>query len=68
VVLTDEGIARVTHGRQLEVEHYSAGASAPATSDAGSGWTRIFDSGGRLTALGTAGTTAGSLHPAIVLI
>ena len=31
-------------------------------------WIRIFDSAGRLTALGTIGTTASSLHPAIVLI
>jgi tRNA pseudouridine55 synthase len=83
VVLTDEGVARVTHGRQLEAEHYSfrlkpEATGAPVASGftpVASGfsrkdqeWIRIFDSGGRLTALGTAGTTAGSLHPAIVLI
>jgi len=91
VVVTDEGLARVTHGRQLEAGHYafrptaraeapalrvadarrptdvrSAGASAPATSEPQ--WIRIFDSAGRLTALGTLVTTASSLHPAIVLI
>ncbi len=82
VVVTDEGLARVAHGRQLEVEHYSFRLKPEATaarvssgSDVASGfsrkdpaWTRIFDSGGRLTALATAGTTPGSLHPAIVLI
>jgi tRNA pseudouridine55 synthase len=82
VVVTDEGVARVTHGRQLEVEHYSSGLKPEATAarvasgaPVASGfsrkepqWTRIFDSAGRLAALGTAGTTAGSLHPAIVLI
>lgn len=69
VVVTDEGLTRVTHGRQLESGHYSirsAGAEAPASGHAE--WTRIFDSGGRLTALGTGGSTRGSLHPAIVLI
>ena len=70
VVVTDEGLARVTHGRQLEAGHYalrpSATAEAPAKSEPR--WIRIFDSGGRLTALGTVGTTSGSLHPAIVLI
>ena len=79
VVLTDEGMARVTHGRQLEAGHYTfrlkpeaAGASETAVASGFSRkdnqWIRIFDSGGRLTALGTDGTTAGSLHPAIVLI
>jgi tRNA pseudouridine55 synthase len=69
VVVTDEGLARVTHGRPLEIEHYSArsaGASVPASGEPE--WTRIFDSGGRLTALGTGGSIRGSLHPAIVLI
>ena len=73
VVLTDEGVARVTHGRQLEVEHYMPGPQDPACARRAGPvdppqWTRIFDSGGRLTAIGTAGTTTGSLHPAIVLI
>lgn len=73
VILTDEGVARVTHGRQLEVEHYMPGPPDPGSARrAGPAdppqWTRIFDSGGRLTAIATAGTTAGSLHPAIVLI
>jgi tRNA pseudouridine55 synthase len=84
VVVTDEGLARVTHGRQLESEHYSFRLKPEATAEVGSGrshvasgvsrkesvseWTRLFDSGGRLTALGTAGSTRGSLHPAIVLI
>jgi tRNA pseudouridine55 synthase len=63
VVVTDEGLARVTHGRELAAEHY-----AEIRPGLISAWTRIFDSGGRLTALGTAGSTAGSLHPAIVLI
>ncbi len=72
VAVTDEGLARVTHGRQLGPEHYTPGPM-DAASGRGSGpldpphWTRIFDSGGHLIALGTDGGPAGSLHPAIVL-
>jgi tRNA pseudouridine55 synthase len=77
VVVTDEGLARITHGRQLEIEHYAFRLKPEATAigpDVASGfsrtdhWIRIFDSAGRLTAIGAAGTTSGSLHPAIVLI
>ena len=85
VVLTDEGVARVTHERQLEVGHYTFRLKPEATGlkpeatgvdDRGvaSGfsrkdqqWTRIFDSLGRLTALGTPGRSPGALHPAVVL-
>jgi tRNA pseudouridine55 synthase len=78
VVVTDEGLARVTHGRQLEAGHYSFRLKPEATGAGKTGvasgfsrkdeqWIRIFDSAGRLTALATIGTTASSLHPAIVL-
>jgi len=72
VAVTDEGLARVAHGRQLESAHYTPGPQEPAYGH-GAGpidplrWTRIIDSGGHLIAMGTAAGTAGSLHPAIVL-
>jgi tRNA pseudouridine55 synthase len=61
VVLTDEGLARVAHGRELEAGHVTA---APP----GDPWVRVFDATGRLAALATHGHIRGSLHPAIVLI
>jgi tRNA pseudouridine55 synthase len=61
VVLTDEGLARIAHGRELQAGHFTAGfADQP--------WIRVFDATGRLTALATRGQGEGSLHPAIVLI
>jgi tRNA pseudouridine55 synthase len=77
VAVNDEGLARVSHGRELAGAHHApAPKDLTYTGDDGwhgtdpraSPWTRVFDSGGRLIALATTGTTAGSLHPAIVLI
>jgi tRNA pseudouridine55 synthase len=72
VTATDEGMTRVSHGRVLEPGHFRLKAEATET-DVASGfsrkaWFRIFDSAGRLAALGEPGTSPGSLHPAIVLI
>jgi tRNA pseudouridine55 synthase len=63
VVVSDEGRARVSHGRQLEPAHYqpAGGASQP------DGWVRMMDAEGRLLALAQPGPTAGSLHPQVVL-
>jgi tRNA pseudouridine55 synthase len=78
VRLTDEGLTRVSHGRVLEPEHYTRGAEEqdpahrsgraglPSRDPSGS-WIRLFDSAGRLAALGSL-QPGGSLHPAIVLI
>ena len=63
VRLTDQGRVFVSHGRQLESGNYIADSRVNPTE-----WVRIFDSGGALVALGTAGEAPGSLHPAVVLI
>jgi tRNA pseudouridine55 synthase len=64
VAVNDEGLARVSHGRELGAEQMLAETGPGLVSE----WTRVFDSGGRLIALATTGTNAGSFHPAIVLI
>lgn len=63
-VVTDEGLTRVSHGRTLERGHYAFRLEPDAAAE----WVRIFDSAGRLAALGRRGTPGGSLHPDIVLI
>ena len=83
VAVNDEGLARVSHGRELAAGHYAPDPGAVPSAPTGraadarrpadpisieSEWTRVFDSGGRLIALATTGTQGGSLHPAIVLI
>jgi tRNA pseudouridine55 synthase len=72
VMVSDEGLARVSHGRELASGHYAPQRHATGPQDAAHGhdgdWTRVFDSAGRLIALANTGTTAGALHPAIVLI
>jgi hypothetical protein len=61
IVVTGEGRTRVSHGRELEREHYSpAVAGTPA-------WVRVQDADGRLLALAGPGSAPGSLHPSIVL-
>ena len=72
VAVTDEGLARVTHGG-----HWGPSTTRRVrkTRPTGVGrvlsdpphWTRIFDSGGHLIALGTRQVLPASLHPAIVL-
>lgn len=66
-VLTDEGRRRVSHGQVLLDTHMLA--KQEALSDAPSlTWVRLLDTEGHLLGLGTGGTSAGSLHPAVVLI
>jgi tRNA U55 pseudouridine synthase TruB len=75
IVVTDEGLTRVSHGRHLEPGHYtveeveSTGQEglAPGLGQKHAKWVRVFDATGRLVALGTAGPSGDSLHPAIVL-
>lgn len=63
VVVTDEGLTRVSHGRTLDPGHYLPGL-VPQDPE----WIRILDPAGRLMALGTRGNARDSLHPAVVLI
>jgi tRNA pseudouridine55 synthase len=58
VQLTEEGRLRVSHGR--EIEAVDGGLAVP--------WVRLLDERGGLIALAQPGATAGSLHPAVVLI
>ena len=61
VIVTAEGVRRVSHGRELEQGHYEpAVAGAPD-------WVRLLDDGGQLLALAAPGQSPGSLHPSIVL-
>lgn len=62
VTLTAEGRARVSHGCEVSAGHASGGF--PEFSD----WVRLVDPDGALVALARKGTTAGSLHPSVVLI
>lgn len=75
--VTDEGRSRISHGRQLDAQHFAL----PAPQDPADGepvvrernytateWVRLLDSEGSLLALGTPGMAPGSLHPSVVLI
>jgi tRNA pseudouridine55 synthase len=61
VILTDEGVRWVSHGRIIGPMHMSG---APADSGA---WVRLMSPGGALVGLGEPAGTPGSLHPSIVL-
>ena len=62
VVVTDEGLTRVSHGRALEASHFSVDSDRPDQP-----WVRILDGTGRLMALATRGNAPYSLHPSVVL-
>jgi tRNA pseudouridine55 synthase len=62
VMLTAEGRARVSHGREVSAGH--ASGAFPESPD----WVRLIGPDGALVALARRGTTEGSLHPAVVLI
>jgi tRNA pseudouridine55 synthase len=77
--LTREGCLRVSHGQEIEADVLPGlSAAEPGTPRADTGstrmagaghiWVRLLDDEGHLLALGTPGTRAGSLHPAVVLI
>jgi tRNA pseudouridine55 synthase len=67
VRVTDEGLQRVSHGRELEARHL-LGTLEPRRDLAAQPYTRLFDADGHLLALATSGGTPGSLHPSVVLI
>jgi tRNA pseudouridine55 synthase len=61
VQVNDQGRTFVTHGRELKPGDFEG-------SRAGSEWVRILDRDGALLAMGAAGSTPDSLHPAVVLV
>ena len=65
--VTDEGLQRVSHGRELEARHLIGAIDARADL-AIQPYTRLLDADGHLLALATSGGTPGSLHPSVVLI
>ncbi|HKE88647.1 MAG TPA: tRNA pseudouridine(55) synthase TruB [Vicinamibacterales bacterium] len=66
--LTDEGRRRVSHGQDVLDIHLSKKVGKISLEGAPPLWIRLLDTEGRLVALATAGTSAGSLHPTVVLI
>ena len=60
VTVSDEGLTRVSHGRELDQAHFTPKVDGT--------WVRILDRDGRLAALGTRGNAPDSLHPTVVLI
>ncbi|MEQ1573368.1 MAG: tRNA pseudouridine(55) synthase TruB [Vicinamibacterales bacterium] len=62
VVVTDEGRARISHGREIGAREIVGDAPGPVA------WVRILDEGGALLAMGIPGAVQGSLHPEVVLI
>jgi tRNA pseudouridine55 synthase len=65
--LSDEGRRRVSHGQDVLMAHV-LGQRDGDSAHPSSGWVRLLDAEGHLVGVGTAGATAGSLHPAVVLI
>jgi tRNA pseudouridine55 synthase len=73
VQVTPQGRRFVHHGRELRAADFvrrpgPAEEAYPSEADPASAWVRIMDDCGTLLALGTAGHTPGSLHPAVVLV
>ena len=64
VQLTDQGLAYVSHGRDLG----PAQISGPARIASGAPWVRLMDARGSLVALATPDAASGALHPSIVLL
>jgi tRNA pseudouridine55 synthase len=65
VRVTAEGRKRVSHGQSVESSHLAAG-KLPLLAE--QEWARLLDEDGKLVAIGTAGASASSLRPAVVLI
>lgn len=59
--VTSEGVARLSHGRDLGPEHVSGEWPGPSP------WVRLTDPEGRLLALAEPGTAGRALHPSVVL-
>jgi tRNA pseudouridine55 synthase len=68
VELSDEGRIRVSHGREVDRAHLRPENGAPTSRTETREWVRLLDVDGHLLAMGKAGTSEGSLHPAVVLI
>lgn len=66
--VTDEGRQRVSHGQDVLPAHLSRPTVDIQPDATPPAWIRLLDGEGRLVALATAGSSAGSLHPAVVLI
>jgi hypothetical protein len=62
VVLTDEGVRRALHGRDLRPSDTADGAAGPATP-----FVRLFDPNGGLLGVAEPARTPGLLHPSVVL-
>jgi hypothetical protein len=72
VQVTPQGGQFVRHGRELEPGDFEPVAGS-ATRDGAAAprdpaYVRLIDRNGTLLALGTAGRSPGSLHPAVVLV
>src|SRR5262245_550895 len=66
--LTDEGRRRISHGQDVLAVHLSKEVTEIKSEAVPPPWIRLLDAEGRLVALATTGSSAGSLHPAVVLI
>jgi tRNA pseudouridine55 synthase len=64
VTLTDEGVLRAVHGRDIGRSEMAAGAAAPAGARS---VVRLVDELGRLVAIAEPSGVPGVLHPAVVL-
>jgi len=60
-VLTEEGVKRAAHGRDLRPVDFRLRAD-------GGGFVRLFDGSGELVGIGSPGALPGTLHPSIVLM
>ena len=63
VIVTSEGLARVSHGQQVRASDLVG--SAPSGRPE---WVRLLDGSGALVGLGTPRSPSGLLHPEVVLI
>jgi tRNA U55 pseudouridine synthase TruB len=61
VVLTDAGVERATHGRDIGAAEVTTGLRQ------GTGPIRLIDRGGQLIGIGEPAATLGLLHPSVVL-
>jgi tRNA pseudouridine55 synthase len=63
VIVTAEGLTRVSHGQQVRPVDLTVEAAVGAAE-----WVRLLDSSGALVGLGTPQRLSGFLHPEVVLI
>jgi hypothetical protein len=65
VMLTDEGVLRAVHGR--DIGHSEVATGSPAASGQSFAAVRLIDELGRLVAIAEPTEVPGVLHPAVVL-